>query len=65
MGQKIQEREKQLEELAGDQNPEAGPEAFSRGAMEKGRCVRVIEGEEVRRDDPFKYFFPVGVGCIS
>ena len=24
--------------------------------MEKGRCVRVIEGEEVRRYDPVEYF---------
>ena len=30
--------------------------------MEKGGCVRVIEGEEVRRDDPVKYFLPAGVG---
>ena len=29
-----------------------------RGAMEKGGCVRVIEGKEVRRDDPVKYFLP-------
>ena len=33
--------------------------------MEKGRCVRVIEEEEVRRDDPVKYFLPVGVGSTS
>ena len=33
--------------------------------MEKGGCVRVIEGEEVRGDDPVEYFFPVGVGSTS
>ena len=36
-----------------------------RGAMEKGGCVRVIEGEAVRRDDPVKYFLPAGVGSTS
>ena len=36
--------------------------ATAREAMEKGRCVRVIEGEEVRRDDPVEYFLPEGVG---
>ena len=30
--------------------------------MEKDGCVRVIEGEEVRRDDPIEYFLPMGVG---
>ena len=30
--------------------------ATARGAMEKGGCVRVIEGEVVRRDDPIEYF---------
>ena len=29
-------------------------EDVRRGAMKKGGCVRVIEGEEVRRDDPVK-----------
>ena len=33
--------------------------------MEKGGCVRVIEGEEIRRDDPVKYFLPAGVGSTS
>ena len=33
--------------------------------MEKGGCVRVIEGEKVRGDDPVEYFFPAGVGSIS
>ena len=36
--------------------------ATARGAMEKGGCVRVIEGEKVRRDDPVEYFLPTGVG---
>ena len=30
--------------------------------MEKGGCFRVIEEEEVRRDDPVEYFLPLGVG---
>ena len=34
--------------------------ATARGAMEKGGCVRVIEGEEVRRNNPVKYFLPTG-----
>ena len=33
--------------------------------MEKGRYVRVIEGEKVRRDDPVEYFLPAGVGNTS
>ena len=28
--------------------------------MKKGGCVKVIEREEVRRDDPVKYFLPMG-----
>ena len=39
--------------------------ATARGAMEKGGCVRVIEGEEVRGDDPVEYFLPAGVGSTS
>ena len=39
--------------------------ATARGAMEKGGCVRAIKGEEVRRDDPVKYFLPAGVGSTS
>ena len=39
--------------------------ATARGAMEKGGCVRVIEGEEVRRDNPVEYFLPTGVGSTS
>ena len=30
--------------------------------MEKSRYVRVIEGKEVRRDDPIEYFLPTRVG---
>ena len=33
--------------------------------MEKGGCVRFIEGEEVRGDVPLEYFFPAGVGSDS
>ena len=33
--------------------------------MEKGGCVRVIEGQEVRGDDPVEYFLPAGVGSHS
>ena len=33
----------------------------AKGVMEKGRYVRVIEWEEVRRDVPVEYFFPVGL----
>ena len=35
--------------------------------MEKGGCVcvRVIEGKEVRRNDPVEYFLPAGVGSTS
>ena len=33
--------------------------------MEKGGCVRVIEGEEVRRHDPVEYFLPAEVGSTS
>ena len=39
--------------------------ATARGGMEKSGCVRVIEGEEVRGDDPVKYFLPAGVGSTS
>ena len=39
--------------------------ATARGVMEKGGCVRVIKGEEVRRDNPVKYFLPAGVGSTS
>ena len=33
--------------------------------MEKGGCVRVIEGEEFRRDDSVEYFLLMGVGSTS
>ena len=39
--------------------------ATARGAMEKGGCVRVTKGEEVRRDNSVKYFLPAGVGSTS
>ena len=64
------------QELVGDQNP--GPEAppWSKkgreregskgdvrgGAMEKSRYVRVIEGKQIRRDDPIEYFLPTNLG---
>ena len=33
--------------------------------MDKAGCVRVIEGEEIRRNDPVEYFLPAGVGVTS
>ena len=33
--------------------------------MEKSGCVRIIEGEEVRRNDPVEYFLLAGVGSTS
>ena len=39
--------------------------ATAREAMDKGGCVRVIEGEEVRRDDPVEYFLATAVGITS
>ena len=39
--------------------------ATASGAMEKGGCVKVIEDEEVRRDDPVEYFLHAGVGSTS
>ena len=44
---------------------DVGRGATASGAMEKGGCVRVIEGEEVRGDDPVEYFLPAGVGSNS
>ena len=32
--------------------------------MENSRYVGVIEGEEVRRDDPIEYSIPMGIGSI-
>ena len=37
----------------------------ARGVMEKGGCVRVIEGEEVRGNDPVEYFLSAGVASTS
>ena len=37
----------------------------ARGAMAKSRYIGVIEEEEVRRDDPIKYFLPMGIGSTS
>ena len=37
----------------------------ARGAMEKGGCIRVNEGEEVRRDNQVEYVLPVRVGSTS
>ena len=36
-------------------------EATARGAIEKSKYVRVIEGKEVKRDDPIEYFLLTGV----
>ena len=73
------EEEGQLLELVYDQNPicESSPMrkrgknkgdvrrvATARGAMEKSRCVAVIEGKEVRGNDPIEYFRPAGVRSI-
>ena len=36
--------------------------ATSRGAMEKSKCVRAIEWEEFRVDDPIECFLSMSVG---
>ena len=74
------EREGRIEELVDGQNPDfkAPPRskrggskedvrrgATARGEMEKGGCVRVIKGEEVRRDDLVEYFLSARVRSIS
>ena len=74
---KTPEKEGWLVELVGDQIPGfivpprskrgGSKEAVRRGGtarevMEKSRYVVVIEREEVRGDDPIKYFLPTGVG---
>ena len=33
----------------------------AKGALEKSRYIKVIEGEGVRRDDPTEYFLPAEV----
>ena len=73
------EREGQIE-LVDGQNPgsEAPPKskrggskgdvrrgATARGVMEKGGCVRVIEGEEGRGDDLVEYFLSTVVESTS
>ena len=70
VGGKRSEREGRIKELVDGQNP--GSEAFPTskgdvrgGAMQKGECVRVIEGEEVRGDDSVEYFLLAGVRNIS
>ena len=39
--------------------------ATARGTMYKDGCVRVIEGEEIRGDDPVEYLLPAVVGSTS
>ena len=39
--------------------------ATARGALWKDGYIRVIKGEEVRRDDPVEYFLPTRVGSTS
>ena len=62
MGRKTGERKGQLEELVDDR---------SAGAMEKSRYIKVIEREEIRRDDPrekatnFLKNFKEAVCCVS
>ena len=56
MSQKEQEKREQRDIRGG---------ATPRGAMEKGGCVRIIEGEKVRGDDPVEYFLPARVGGTS
>ena len=77
MGDRL-ERGGRIEELVDGQNQgpvapprskkgqeKRGKEVFRRGVMEKGGCVRVIEGEEVRGDDLVNYFLLAGVGSES
>ena len=39
--------------------------AIARGAMEKDECLKGIDGEEVRRNDPVEYFLPAGIRSTS
>ena len=51
-----------LKHLPGARKGERGGSKDVRGgAMEKIRYARAIEGEEVRRDDPIKFFLPTWV----
>ena len=69
------ERDRQIDELVGGQNPgsEAPPRskkggnkgdvrrgATAKGEMGNGGWISVIEGEEVRGDNPVKYFLSAG-----
>ena len=73
------EKGRQLVELGVDQNqsPIAPPRTKKGGnkgdvrkgvtasiALEKVRSVRVIDGKEVRRDNPMKYFLSAGIRII-
>ena len=49
---------------AGKGKRRGSKEDVRRGAMEKSRCDRVTEGEEVRGDDPVKYFLPTGLEVL-
>ena len=55
-GSRESEREKSKGDVRG--------EVTAREAMKKSMYVRVIEGEEVRGDDPIECFLPTGVGNI-
>ena len=46
----------------GGSKEDVSEEATARRAMEKSGYVRFIEWEEVRRDDPIKYFLSTGIG---
>ena len=47
---------------AGKGKRRGSKEDVRRGAMEKDRCVIVIEGKEVRRDDTVEYFLSAESG---
>ena len=73
LGQKP-EREGQLVELVGDQNPSPaapprGERAGSKGdvrggSVKKSKYVRITEGEEVRKNDSIEYILFKGVVSI-
>ena len=52
-GAKQGEREKSKGDIRGGES--------ARGAIKKSRYVKVIEGEEVREDEPIECFLPTGV----